>query len=207
MASSKSGRHTETNGDKALDEQVSEEMNALFADPELAALFKGMKEVSVGFPPYFVMEVGKAFRAIPMLLDNRDERFPRYHMKLCMPKLDCQIGPVNNGEIVTVERGGIFTISAYAALPLNGFFGFEIGVLCKSSRPLPITQEDLDEDRVRKLFEFKVLLTPKDELLLKSEKDEDMKTMRDMHKRMRQAAMENMIKNYSTSRVQAAALV
>lgn len=191
----------ETNGDQVLADNM---VNPNFENPELAKLFAGMEDVSLGFPPYLLMGVGVAFRGIPMLYDTRGE-FPRYHVQLCMPRLDCRTGSVKDGEIITVERGQIFSMAAYAALPLDNLFGFEIGVVCVSEDTLQRNQEDIDKDRVRSLFRFKTMLKPEDKKGLQSDREDDMKFLKDQHKRMRQLAMENMIRNLSTPKARSTA--
>lgn len=148
-------------------------------------------EEHTGFPPYLRMEVGKAFRGTILLRDERDPSFPRYHVQSAV-KLDCQTGPVDNGEIITILPGEIFTISTYAALPLERYFGFEVAVLCKSSRKLP--PNEASEGKPRDLFEFKLMVSPNDSKLLASRRKEDQLYLKEAHERARKLALDNMVK-------------
>lgn len=67
-----------------------------------------------GFPPYWTPEPGKSFLAKPVMLDARDPEFPRVVFEAIKP-LECQKGPVEDAEFVTVNAGEKFTVSLYSA--------------------------------------------------------------------------------------------
>lgn len=187
-------KHKETNGDQAVADaaEARDVGNTIgMNDPALAEIIpKRFVKTQIGFPPYWRCEVGKAFRGIVLLRDERVPNFVRYHIQTST-RLDCQIGPVDNGEVVTVQPGEIFTLSAYAALPLERLFGFEVAVLVKGSRKLP--GNDDSGGMPRDLFEFEVFVDPEDEKRLISQRKEDQQYLRDAHAKARKLALDNMI--------------
>lgn len=66
--------------------------------------------------------------------------FPRW-MVYATHRMLCQRGPVDSPEIVTVEPGGMFTISDFKSLNLMKFQGMVILVQVKYKRKLPPTQD------------------------------------------------------------------
>jgi hypothetical protein len=151
------------------------EQDVEIKEAELASLMKeftpeGWKEESIGFPPYWKAEPGSGCRGIMMALDRRDEQFPRYHIEATIP-LDCRRGPVDDGEIVTVGTGEIFTMSTYAGLPLENYMGFEVAILCTGLRKLP--PNEYSEGLPRDFLVFKTFVSNEVHTLLKSRRKED----------------------------------
>jgi hypothetical protein len=182
MATTK--KHTETNGDEALNRMREN-------DPELAEMIPAhYKKTVIGFPPYFVCQVGKAFRGTVLLRDERDPNFVRYHIQ-SSTVLDCQTGPIDDGVVITVQPGEVFTLGAYAALPLERMFGLEVAVLCKGQRRLPLKPED--EGIPRDLFEFEVFVDPETEKMLASQRLEDQAYLKEAAGKARKLALDNMV--------------
>lgn len=166
-----------------LPEEVQQEIAS--AAPE------GWVEEAVGFPPYWKPDLGKSFRGVVLMRDERDPNFVRYHIEAREP-VDCQRGPADDGVVETVGTGEIFTTSAFAALPLDRFFGFEVFVLVKGSRRLPGNESS--NNMPRDLWEFKVLVSPETKKLLDSQRKENIAYLKELRATANRKAMENMMR-------------
>lgn len=131
-------------------------------------------KLDVSFPPYWKAELATGFRAqVLKREDPRNERdFTRYHWKNLGPAIDCRRGSVSDGEIETVETGRIFTTGAFAGLPLDKYFGFELTIICSDLRQLP--GNEASEFAPRDFWVFDTYVTPQVHALIESRRDEDM---------------------------------
>lgn len=148
-----------------------------------AEIPEGWAEDAVGFPPYWNPGLGKHFTGVVMNRDDRDPEFIRYTIQATQP-LECATGPADDAEIVMVNVGENFSCSAYAALPLDSYFGFEIKVLCFKTRKLP--GNDASDNTPRDLWQFKVLLPPDTKRLLDSVRKKEADILRN---RVREARL------------------
>lgn len=148
-------------------------------EEELAALMEGEEEQLVeeqtGFPPYWNPGIGKWFKATVMNRDERDPDFIRYHL-LALAPVVCAKGPSDDAEEIEVQPGEFFTCSAYAALPLDKYFGIDIKVITYKTRKLP--GNDASKGVKRDLFEFKILVTPDTRNLLEAGRKAEAKALR-----------------------------
>lgn len=208
-------KHTRSNGDEALAarNEGAQTSEALADNPayqeDMAALdaelgvTSDLVKADIGFPPYWKADVGKGFRGVILMRDERDPDFVRYHIENTGPRaLDCQQGPVNDGVVESVEPGSIFTCSAYGALPLDRFFGLEVVVKVKGQRKLPGNTKS--KNVPRDMFEFEVLVTKEVQALLKSKRAEDAKHLAMIQSAAKRKALEE-IAHINAKRVAAAA--
>lgn len=145
---------------KLIEKQIEEAdvLEAAQADFN-AAMGDDWVEQSVGLPPYWTpgeQPVGRWFKGIPMMLDNKDPNFIRYHIQASLAT-KCFTGPVAEAQEVICQPGEIFSVSAYAGLPLDDYLGFEVGVLIQSHRQLPPTPEIKD---TRNFYTWIVKVSP-----------------------------------------------
>ena len=111
----------------------------------------------VGLPSYWTPELGKMFQGTVMGVDDKDPNFIRYQIMASKPMI-CKKGPADDAEEIEVLPGTIFTTSAYAALPLDFYIGFEVQVICVKTRKLP--GNEASRGAPRDIWEFKVLVAP-----------------------------------------------
>jgi hypothetical protein len=111
---------------------------------------QGWEDEQTGFPPYWNPEVGKTFRGVVLGLDEKDPDFKRFALK-ATDQIMCAQGPADDAEQVIVKPGEFFTCSAYAALPLERYVGFEVFVMAKNKRDIKGGKE---------LWEFKLMIHP-----------------------------------------------
>lgn len=82
----------------------------------LPADFENWETEKLGeFPPYWNPDEGKQFYAVPVGVDFRDPDFKRVIFQAMAPT-ECQRGPAEDAEDVTVQPGEQFTCSLYAIL-------------------------------------------------------------------------------------------
>jgi hypothetical protein len=96
-----------------------------------------MEEEQIGFPPYWNPEIGKKFYARVEQLDMRDPAFVRYVCSNQGDPLDCFTGPTDDQKEKIVRKGERFSLSAYAALPLHDYIGFNVLVTVKGKQKVP----------------------------------------------------------------------
>lgn len=117
---------------------------------------EGWEVEQTGFPPYWNPGEGKAFKGVVIGLDNKDESFQRFALRATSP-LMCQRGPADESEEVLVKPGEYFSVSAYAALPLEKYIGVEVYVAVKGKRKL---------QDAKTLWEFTVMISPESRKIL-----------------------------------------
>ncbi len=146
------------------------------------------KEEAVGFPPYWKAEVGEGIRGILLARDDRDANFVRYHIEATVP-VECRKGKVDDGEVVTVGTGEIFTMSAYRGLPLENYFGYEVAIVCVGSRKLPPNDES--EGIPRDFLVFRTFIPPQVSKLLAEQRKTNANLTRETRQRALAKALEN----------------
>lgn len=101
-------------------------------------------EVTVGFAPYWKAHEGGCFQGLVLKYEEQDqinqstgevEKFKRYTIVASRP-IRCQRGATDDPESVLVPRGGKFTITEYAGLPLREYMGAEIRAMVTGSRKM-----------------------------------------------------------------------
>ena len=130
-------------------------------------------KLDISFPPYFKAELATGFRAKVLSYEApRNERdFGRFVWQNTGPAIDCRRGAVADGEIETVETGRIFTTGAFAGLPLEKYFGFELAVIVADMRQLPGNE---DSDWVpRDFWVFETHVSPETLAMIESQREED----------------------------------
>lgn len=112
-----------------------------------------------GLPPYWKPELGRSFTGtvIDFQPAKNNLDFDRYVI-LSSNQIICSKGASEDAEDVTVTAGGKFTVSNYAALPLNEYLGFEIKVITFKNSRLP--GNEASGGAKRDLWQFKVLTSP-----------------------------------------------
>jgi hypothetical protein len=139
-------------------------------DDAIASRVAGWEQEQVGFPPYWKAGMGKRLLGRIAMLDNRDPEFRRYVIEASVPMV-CQRGPAHDAEPVSVAPGEFFTMSAYAALPLDTFFGIEVLLEVISERKLP--GNEMSKGVPRDIFDWKVLVSPADKKMLRARRQEE----------------------------------
>ena len=138
---------------------------------------EGYVEEQVSFPPYWKPEPGTGWRGTIIALDQRAKDFPRFIIESATT-LDCRVGRISDGEIMTITPGMNFSVGAYAALPLERYRGLELAVLCvKQRKGLPPNDES--EGMPRDMWVWKVFVHPEVRKLLDSQRKEDMAFVRE----------------------------
>lgn len=128
---------------------------------------EGWVDEQTGFPPYWTPVEGASFRGTVMARDDRDPKFNRYVISSSTP-LECAQGPAEDAEPVHVLPGDMFSLSTYAALPLDDYMGFEVFVTAVNKRKIQGGSQDLW------IFKLKVSPDTKAKVLaLRKEKDKD----------------------------------
>lgn len=120
---------------------------------------KDWEDEHVGFPPYWNPEhVGNAMLGKLILKDTTQEEFTRYVFMATKVAIPCKRGPAASQEEVLVQPGEMFTMSSYAALPIDMFFDLEMAIIVKGTRQLP--GNEASKNRPRDLWEFSVKIPP-----------------------------------------------
>lgn len=127
----------------------------------------------IGFAPYWKPEPGKVFIARPVSIDERDPEFVRYQMQCEQVAIECQRGPADGAETVTVNPGEQFSLSVYTQLA--GVFNFYM-----ESGIYPVCRvEALKEQKTSKpgqtVWMFKLQVTPADKARLEAARKENTK--------------------------------
>lgn len=120
----------------------------------------GWTDEQVGFPPYWKPHAGRKFKATFVGTDSRDPDFVR-HVLRATHALACQRGPAENAEFVAVKAGQFFTMSAYKALPIERFLGYEVIVIAEELRE-GVTKSGND------VWHFRLLTTDETKVLMKA---------------------------------------
>jgi|SRR5215472_14779384 len=117
---------------------------------EIEDLSQYEEEQASSFPPYWQPGLGKGFVGRVVDLDARDPEFLRYVIEAAKPTI-CGIGPVSNGEVVTVGIGERFTLSVYKSLPLHHYMMLEdpIIVVCVGRLPIKGRAQDMWRFRIK----------------------------------------------------------
>ena len=145
-------------------------------DKALLDAVKGWEAEQIGFPPYWNPKViGNKLLARPVLLDTRDENFHRYVMVATQVPIQCQRGPADGAEAVVVKPGEMFTMSPYAALPLDRYFDIEVFITVTGKRKLPGNEESMNKPR--DLWEFELKVSPNDRKMLNARRSEETKRL------------------------------
>ena len=166
---------------------------------------KGQQKVDLSFPPYWKAAELTGFRAQLLRRDDRDVKpdgsvFTRFHWKNTGDEpLQCRQGKVEDGVIVDVPVGGIFTTSNFAGLPLHKWFGFEVTVLCMDQRQLP--GNEASEWKPRDFWEFEGHLMPEDIARIESKDQEDMLFVIEAQRAADRAAVMEMARLNSAERL------
>lgn len=215
------GKHSTRNGDPEIERMKREQREQLEArrramkeenpvyQEKLEALKKlireGAQKVDLSFPPYWKAQELTGFRAVLLRRDDRDVKpdgsvFVRYHWKNTGDEpLQCRQGKVEDGVVVDVPPGGIFTTSHFAGLPLHKWYGFEVTVLCMDSRQLP--GNEASEWKPRDFWEFEGHLMPEDIARIESKDQEDMLFVIEAQRQADRAAVIEMAKLNSAERL------
>ncbi len=170
-------------------------------DAQMAATLEllvpaGYTEVNLTFPPYWKPTIGQGFRATVLYRDEREESFPRYVLQSAT-KLDCRKGPVDDGEIITIQQGMNFSIGVYASLPLERFFGLELVAIATGMQRLPANKNrDIPYD----MWQFRTMVNPEVMKKITSNREEDVRFLqeaqrnahREMLKELARAQVTNM---------------
>lgn len=127
----------QTSNGTEYDQETGEIIDVL---PE--GIEEGLERENVGFPPYWVPALGKRLWARPVALDTRDPKFWRYVLEAGHTTA-CQVGPSEDEEKIAVQKGEVFTMSVYAALPLERFMGEWVLVTVKDKRDLKTSDQDM----------------------------------------------------------------
>lgn len=124
-----------TKSDKAskVTEEVKNTAPQAFEDEKFDET--GAEEEQIGFPPYWKPSNGRKFKAKVIALDERDPMFPRWVLQ-STHNIACESGPADDAEPRLVKAGEFFTMSLYAALPLERYFGCDVIVEAKEERDL-----------------------------------------------------------------------
>lgn len=174
-------------GNPVYDEQLKAAMALLV--PE------NYREVVLTFPPYWKPEINTGFRATVLYRDERDASFPRYVLQTAV-QLDCRRGPVDDGEIITIQPGMNFSVGVYASLPLERFFGLELTAIAVGRQKLPINKtRDVPYD----MWQFRTFVNPEVEKRINSNKEEDIRFLQDAQRN----AHREMIKELARAQVSA----
>ena len=127
---------------------------------ELASEVAGFEQEQLNFPPYWNPEVGMQFVAMPLTVDDRDKDFVRVVLQAMHP-IHCFQGDKENQEDVLVGKDEFFTMSVYAALPLDRYIGYKVHVKVTGKR---------DVGRPNDMFTWALAVHPDDKKLLNAER-------------------------------------
>lgn len=140
------------------------------------AVPQGWVEEPTGFPPYWTPDdKGAWFRGIPLMKDEGyregdDENpsdFARYVVR-ATHEIDCYKGKSDAAEGVIVKPGEFFTVSAYASMRLERYYGHE--VLIKAVEKVRLDQK-------RTMWKFQVFVAADTRQLLDKERSERAKEL------------------------------
>lgn len=144
----------------------------------------GWEQEQIGFPPYWnprmtmvdptkpragmVPGTGNSFLGTVVNRDERDPNFTRYVVQASRA-IRCQNGPSDDAEEVIVQKGEFFTLSTYASLPLDDYFGMEVYVQPIGKRKI---KDDPETGEPRDLWRFSLMVSPESKKLLKNRREE-----------------------------------
>jgi hypothetical protein len=127
---------------------------------DIAAEVAGFKNEQLRFPPYWTADVGKKFYAMMVDVDTRDPEFHRFVLQALHP-IPCATGGKNSKEDVVVENGDFFSMSVYAALPLDRYIGMKVLIEVTGTQDVGQPQE---------MYVFNLKISEADKLLLTQER-------------------------------------
>lgn len=155
---------------------VEESVNAMTDfERQILDQIQGWDTVETGFAPYWKAELGKCLVAKFVACDARDERFPRYILQATRVAIECQRGPVDDAEFVTVQPGEFFTMTVYAGLDMERYLDLEMFIKIKGERKLP--GNDASGGKPRTLYEFDVRCSPEDKKKINALRAQDMQLL------------------------------
>jgi hypothetical protein len=155
---------------------AEEILNTADFDSAILKEIQGWAEEQIGFPPYWTPgQIGRKFLATPVALDTRDENFHRFILKVTRAPIECQTGPSADAKKQVVKPGEMFTMSPYAALPLERYFDIEVYVEVVGQRQLPATEES--KGRPRDLWEWRLLVSPESQKLLNARREDEQRKL------------------------------
>lgn len=129
--------------------------------------FNDFESEQIGFPPYWNPEEGKQLYAMPVARDERDPKFHRYIWK-AMIDTECQNGPADDAEKVTVKSGEFFTTSVYHSLdnlPLALYMNIPVLLIAKEKVPTKTSGQEVWKWDLKLSKENKKLIDQKRETL------------------------------------------
>lgn len=153
-------------------------------DKAILDAIKGWADEQIGFPPYWnplgnfktkEEAIGRKLLFKPVALDERDPDFPRYICQATRVAIMCQSGPSADAKPVLVKPGENFTLSPYAALPLDRYFDIEVYIEVTGTRKLAGNEES--NNRPRDLWEWKLQVSPQDQKMLNGRRAEETKRL------------------------------
>lgn len=147
------------NGNKG--EDFVEGLNA--AANAIPEEFKDFQEENIQFPPYWNPSMNGWWYGMVTAIDDRDPEFPRVVVQAKRP-LMCARGPADDAEEVEVKESEFFTLSPYAALPLERYIGVSVLVRVTGQRKVPGRPNDM--------WIFSLSVSPEDKKILDSERKE-----------------------------------
>ncbi len=113
-----------------------------------------------GFAPYYTPRTGDVFVATPIDIDTRNPKFPRFLFS-ASHEMSCAKGPKKAVQAVTVRAGEDFSMSAYAALPVEDFLGIETRITIG---------EKIDIAGGHTLWQFELAVSPEDSAALEAQR-------------------------------------
>lgn len=158
---------------------------------------EGWEAEQIGFPPYWNPRMefidpnnarkgmkpgtGNSFLGTVVNRDERDEHFHRYVIQASRA-IRCQNGPSDDAEEVIVQKGEFFTLSTYASLPLENYFGMEVYVTPIQKRKI---KDDPETGEPRDLWRFKLMVSPASKKLLTDKRAEHTKLLLEAQEKYR----------------------
>lgn len=153
-------------------------------DKALLDAIKDWADEQIGFPPYWnpmgslktrEEAIGRKLLFKPVALDERDPEFPRYICQASRVPIMCQSGPADDAKPVLVKVGENFTLSPYAALPLDRYFDIEVYIEITGTRKL--VGNEASNNRPRDLWEWKLKVSPQDQKMLNARRADETKRL------------------------------
>ncbi len=145
---------------------------------EILDSVKDWEREQTGFPPYWKPKAaGDLFFGKPVLKDMRDPNFERFVVQATKFPIVCQQGPAEDADVVIVRPGDYFTVSVWAALPLEDFIDIEACVMAETSRKLPGNEES--KGVPRNLWGWNVRVTPESRVLIRARRQETASALRE----------------------------
>lgn len=147
-------------------------------------------EDQINFPPYWKPEAATGWKGKPLYMDSREQKFPRWVVESSIA-MDCRVGEVRDGEIVSIQPGDRFSMGVYAGLPLERYIGAEVTVICVKDRPLKPDEETGDP---RAMWIFRSFVSKEVKAMLKGRSEQDLKRLQEAHAYARQEMFKELAK-------------